>query len=84
MMLSWQVLDVRAKMGDGCYFISLVHHQEGDFYIARYCMHPSSTAAFGHQSRPKGVGHSRNLEDTKIMCNEDADLQCAHKVKTWH
>lgn len=77
-MLSWQTLDIRAKSARGCYFVSLCHHADGDFYIARYCINPRDDAWGGmSQSRVCGIGRSSNLEEIKIMCNEDADLQCS-------
>ena len=80
MMLHWQILDVRARSEEGCYFVSRVHHPEGDFYIARYCIDPSREVVGSYsRSRVSGLGRSSDLEDVKLMCNEDAVLHCQQR-----
>jgi hypothetical protein len=75
MVLSWQIVDLRARVEGGCYFIGLCHELTGDVWVARYCTDPRNDATWssGSKARIKGIGHSTDLEEIKTMCGEDAD-----------
>ena len=73
MKLSWEILDLRAKVAKGCYFVSLCHAPGGHFWLARFCLGPGQDNKSSLTlSRSTGIGHSNVLEDVQEMCNVDA------------
>ena len=73
-MLTWQILDQRARVTDGCYFITLVHDLSGDVWIARFCLDPriDPHGVRGDGSRQRGVGHSNDMTTLQTICEDDA------------
>lgn len=79
--LSWEVVDVRARVKGGCYYISLAHDPAGHCYIARFCADPRAdmnSLAYAYAAidysytRERGIGHDTDLEKVKAMCEQDA------------
>lgn len=86
MMLEWQTVDLRARVQNGCYFITLARADDdrGEAYIARFSPDPRETPQPIHSCssdsivdyshvRYRGIGHSPDLDSVKAMCERDAN-----------
>jgi hypothetical protein len=82
MSLDWEIIDCRARVSDGCYYITLARdraEQGAQTYVARFCkdgahfMSEGSSSYGVDISRRRGIGHSTDLGEVKRMCELDAD-----------
>lgn len=83
MTLDWEIIDCRARVSDGCYYITLardIRVEKDKVYVARFCKDGAkflSAEAAGCTavdiSRRRGIGHSADLGEVKRMCELDAE-----------
>lgn len=82
MTLSWEIVDCRARVSDGCYYITLARDIRVDkdkVYVARFCKDGahflSAEDAYNAHgiSRRRGIGHSADLGEVKRLCELDAE-----------
>ena len=80
---------MRLRARDGCYYISLVHTNEGRLYLARFCADPRpehtcrSSEPDWSWTRHRGIGSSYDLEKVKYMCECDyARTQAASHISS--
>jgi hypothetical protein len=82
MSLDWEIIDCRARVSDGCYYITVARDRAErgiKVYIARFCKDgaqlasPDAMYSGSDISRRRGIGHSTDLGEVKLMCEMDAD-----------
>lgn len=75
-MLEWQLLDLRAKVPGGCYFIGWSRSPDEELWVGRYCTDPRADpqGICMNGTRINGIGKSSELQEVKELCQHDAEI----------